>query len=212
VQLGNVIGIGLTAESEEQYSDFSLGSPIKFKIVTAGESGVQGMLFYEAYGEGNAIIRLFADNDENVANGVTKEVSYSIPATGSKYAAQRRLLLDDLIAGLKPAIYRIGVEIWKGTSARRQRYASDRLLIVPRLRCDWVPTQDNGIVAFNVVIRGLRDKRFAIEASPDLGEWSAIATGQLRSSSAAELEGIDAWNQISKPAESVQFFRVRYLD
>lgn len=212
VQFANVIDIGITAENEERYSDFSLGAPIKFKIVTAGESGVSGMLFYQAYSEGDAIIRLFADNDENVANGVTKEVSYSVPATGSKYAAQKGLLLDDLIAGLKPAVYRVGIEIRKGTSVKRHRYASDRLLIVPRLRCDWVPTQDNGIPAFNVVIRGLRDKRFAIEASADLGKWSAIATGQLRSSSATELEGVDAWNQISKPAESVQFFRVRYLD
>jgi hypothetical protein len=208
----NVVDLAIETGAEEQFVNFQLGGPIDIAVMTEGDSGVAANLYYQSDDQHQTTIRLFADEDENAVNGVAKEVLYSLPSTGSKNVERRPLQLNEVIDGLKPALYRIGVEIRKGTSFKRHRYSSQRLMILPRLRCDWVPTFENGVPAFNVVIRGLRDKRFAIEASPDLKEWIGIATGQLRSASTTELEGIDAWNQISRPAEDVHFFRVRYLD
>jgi len=207
----NVIEFNLRGLPVLSNSPFALGAPLKILATNIGSGLLQADLTYSFNGQGGGtIVKVFADRDENTFNGWTKEVDFSLPATGNS-PMNLEFAIQQLSDGLEAGFYRIGALI-SSPSGPREYYAPERLFLYPNLTLKGTLTQSGGERGFDFTISGLRANRYVLESSDDLASWTQVSAGQLSSPTGSELVGTDVRSTVTRSGKAEQFFRARYRD
>ena len=205
MRLTNLLGEVVLAGSKT----FAIGGPVHVAYTNHMSGDLQCNLTYLFNGVGTTTLEVGLDDDENWSNGVRKSASFSLPSTGG---APRTIQfsINDVLKTDGPGRYRIGAVI-ASPSGHREFYSPEILLILPPLSMEWTPRNRDQGVLFDVTIRGLKGRRYALQRSEDLQRWENVATGNLSDPGPDAMVGLAVWNGIAPSSGAMGFLRTVYL-
>jgi len=175
-------------KNTDKIKDFTFGQPIPFIATTRiGTNNLKFKLVYQADFP-NSIpyesipVYFFIDSYENIFYGTNRMNSnnsfwfekVNVPSTGEWNINNVVYDYSNMVSGLKPGFYRIGVSIGDGNDSRHY-YSNDRLFVEPDAKIDMVYVKEQNIYAFTLY--GTVGRQFIFERSFDLLSWETTFSG-----------------------------------